>query len=71
MITLTIPRNLIKKNDLVIIPRKEYEVLLSAFKVLKEKKSIKEKDILFWSKKAKKLKKEGGLSVLRSLEDLR
>jgi hypothetical protein len=71
MITLTIPRNLIKKNDLVIIPRKEYEVLLSAFKVLKEKKSIKEKDILFWSKKAKKLKKEGGLSVLCSLEDLR
>ena len=28
MTTITIPRDLIKKDDLVIIPRKEYEELL-------------------------------------------
>lgn len=30
MTTITIPRDLIKKDDLVIIPRKEYEGLLRA-----------------------------------------
>ena len=33
MTTITIPKNLIKKDDLVIIPRKEYEELLSARRV--------------------------------------
>lgn len=30
MNTITIPRNLIKNDDLVIVPRKEYEKLLTA-----------------------------------------
>ena len=30
MNTITIPRNLIKNDDLVIVPRKEYEKLLSS-----------------------------------------
>ena len=35
MTTITIPKNLIKNNDLVIIPRKEYETLIK-FKTFKE-----------------------------------
>ena len=36
MNTLTIPRNLIKNDDLVILPRKEYERLLSTAFLNKE-----------------------------------
>ena len=72
MATITIPKELIREEkELVLIPRKEYEVLLGAFKILKEKKQVSEADILFWSKEAKKLKRAGRLPLLRSLKDLR
>lgn len=32
MATITIPQNLIKNDDLIIIPRKEYEMLSRVFK---------------------------------------
>ena len=37
MNTLTIPKNLIKNDDLVIIPRRKYEELLRGSKLRKEK----------------------------------
>lgn len=40
MTTLTIPKKLTQKGDLVIIPRKEYEDLLRSYK--KPKKTFKE-----------------------------
>lgn len=40
MTTLTIPKKLTKKGDLVIIPRKEYEDLLRFYK--KPKKTLNE-----------------------------
>lgn len=40
MNTITIPRNLIKNDDLVIIPRKEYDSLL-AWKATKQEVKVK------------------------------
>lgn len=69
--TITIPKNLIKNDDLVIIPRRKYEAFLEVFKIFREKKQIIEKDVLVWSREAKKLKEEGKLPLLRSLKDFR
>ena len=71
MTTITIPQKINKNRDLIVIPRKEYEILLDAFKILKEKKQVTAEDILRWSKEAKKLKRAGRLPLLRSLKDLR
>jgi hypothetical protein len=84
---ITIPNILIqKKNGLVILPLEEYKKLLGfgqnvkieeeqdideVIDVSKKKKKINVKDVLFWSKEAKKLKKEKKLPLLRSLRDLR
>ena len=71
MTTITIPKKISGKDNLIAIPRKEYELLLDALEALREKKQPTEKDILYWSKEARRLKKEGKLSVLRSLKDFR
>ena len=74
MVTITIPKKISINENLVAIPRKEYELLRSVFEILKErkeKKEITENDILRWSREAKKLKKTGRLLVLRSLKDFR
>lgn len=71
MATITIPQKISKNSNLIAIPRKEYKILLDALKVLKERKQVTERDILRWSKEAKKLKREGKLLILRSLKDLR
>ena len=71
MTTITISQKTAKNKDLIAIPRKEYEILLGAFKILKERGRTTSNDISRWSKEAKKLKKEGKLPVLRSLKDLR
>ncbi len=69
MATITISKNLVKNDDLVIIPRKEYEEYLE----LKEKRreQITEEDVLQWSREAKQLKKAGKLPILRSLKEFR
>jgi hypothetical protein len=66
MTIITLPKKLIKERDLVIIPKREYEKLLKAFKVLKNQETI-----LNLAKEARKLKKKGKLPVLKSLKDLR
>lgn len=70
MTTITIPQKISKNEELVAIPRIEYDKLIDAFEFLK-KREISEKDILCWSMEAKKLKRAGRLSVLHSLKDLR
>ncbi len=63
---ITIPKNITKMGELVVLPRKEFEKLL---KVRIE--ASEEQKLLQLSREAKNLKKEGRLSVLRSLRDLR
>ena len=41
MNTITIPKNLIKNDDLIIIPRQKYEELLDLEKIIKIVKPIK------------------------------
>ena len=60
---ITIPKIITGRDELVVLPRKVFERLM--------KKQVKESDVLQWSAEAKKLKKEGKLSVLHSLKDLR
>jgi hypothetical protein len=55
----TIPKELIKEGDLIVIPRKKYEQLL-------EGQKITEEDVLRWAKEAKMLKKIGRLPKLKS-----
>ena len=59
---VTIPKNLIKEGELILIPRKRYEELL-------ERQKVTEKDILRWTKEAKFLKKIGKLPKLKSWDD--
>ncbi len=62
---LTIPKSITGREELVILPRKELD------KLLQERDSVNEENILRWSVEAKKLKKIGKLPVLRSLKSLR
>ncbi len=56
---ITIPKELARKGELVLIPRKKYEELL-------EGQIVTEEDILRWAKEAKILKKIGELPKLKS-----
>lgn len=73
MTTISIPKKITKGEELVIIPRKEYEKYLEKYLELKGKKGkqITKEDVLRWSQEAKKLKKAGKLPILRSLNGLR
>lgn len=70
MNTLTIPKNLIQNDDLVVLPRKQYEIFLDIknkwMKMLSEGKDTDEAIALY-----KKEKKQGKLKVLKSLASLR
>jgi len=66
MTIITLPKKLTKEGNLVIIPKREYEKLLKAFRILKNQEII-----LNLAKDAKRLKKKGKLPVLKSLKDLR
>ncbi|PIX88074.1 MAG: hypothetical protein COZ30_01935 [Candidatus Nealsonbacteria bacterium CG_4_10_14_3_um_filter_36_16] len=56
---ITIPKELAKEGELILIPRKKYEKLLESQKVTEE-------DVLRWTKEAKALKKIGKLPKLKS-----
>lgn len=56
---ITIPKNLIKEGELILMPKKKYEELL-------ESQKITEDDILRWTREAKVLKKIGKLPKLKS-----
>ena len=59
---ITIPKELAKEGELILIPRKKYRELL-------EGQKITEEDILRWTKEAKILKKMGQLPKLRTWKD--
>ncbi len=63
---VTIPKSISKMGELVVLPRKEFEKLLEG-----RIEELEEQKLLRLSREAKNLKKEGRLSVLRSLRDLR
>ena len=50
MKTVTIPKKLVGKGDLVVIPKKELDELIA-----RAGDAITEQDVLRWSKEAKKL----------------
>jgi len=68
MVTITIPKQMTKGEELVVLTRKEYEKFLDA--AVREK-GVSAVDVLRWSREARQLKKQGKLPVLRSLKDLR
>lgn len=68
MNTLTISRKLTGGNELVVMPRLEYERFLQF--VADKQKSPDIADIRRWSREARKLKRAGKLPVLCSLKDL-
>ncbi len=67
MVTITIPKKLIKNDDLVIIPRKEYEKFLK----LQTQREWEEKDTDEAIRVFKKEKRENKLLKIKSLAGLK
>ena len=59
MATLTIPKKLAGEDDLVVIPKKEFDALIA-----RVGDSVGEQDVLRWSREAKKLRSAGKLIKL-------
>ena len=70
MATITIPKNFVSNDDLVIIPRKQYESFLDIGKQWK-KKLFEEEDTDKAITLYKKEKKQGKLKILKTLASLR
>lgn len=70
MATITIPKNFITDDDLVIIPRKQYESFLDICKKW-GKRISEEKDTDVAIDIYKKEKKQNKLKILKSLANLR
>ncbi len=70
MTTITIPRNFVSNDDLVIIPRKQYESFLNIDKQW-GKRLLEEKDTDRALAIYKKEKKQNKLKVLKTLASLR
>lgn len=69
MVTITIPKNYISNDDLVIIPRKQYESFLDIGKQWK-KRLFEEQDTYEAIDIYKKEKKQKKLKILKSLSSL-
>jgi len=67
---LTIPKSLIKNDNLVVLPRKQYEIFLDISKQWK-KRLFEEEDTNEAIAIYRKEKKQGKLKVLKSLASLR
>ena len=59
MATITISRKLAPKDDLVIIPKKEFDAL-----VARARDTVTEQNVLQWSRDAKKMYRTGKLAKL-------
>ena len=64
----TIPKKITSGEDLVVLPRREYEKMLRRTK--DDKEEVTEKDVLRWSKEARELKKKGKLRTFESLIEM-
>jgi len=62
MARITIPKALAGSDDLVIVPKKEFEDL-----VARAENAVGEQDVLSWSREAKELHRAGKLPKLSSL----
>src|SRR5665647_1286569 len=65
MATITIPKKLAGRDDLVVIPKKEFDDLIA-----RAESAVGEQDILRWSREAKQLHRAGKLPKLTSLRGL-
>lgn len=65
MVTLIIPKKITRRGELVLIPKKDLEKLIA-----RAGNSVREKDVLRWSREVRLLKRVGKLPVLRSLRAL-
>lgn len=65
MNTITIPRNLIKNDDLVIVPRKEYEKLLATRLIPEFQPTVAEKKDLA---RARKNRAQGNFLTIDELK---
>jgi hypothetical protein len=63
MARMTIPKAFAGSDDLVIVPKKEYDELLA-----RAENSVGEQDVLRWSREAKQLHRVGKLPKLISLQ---
>lgn len=61
---ITIPKRITGREELVVLSRWQLDKLLA-------EKTVSEKEILNWSREAKKFKQKGKLPVLRSLKTWR
>ncbi|MEK7069139.1 MAG: hypothetical protein AAB947_02020 [Patescibacteria group bacterium] len=59
MTTITIPREVASKDDLVVIPKREYDAL-----VARARDAVTEQDVLRWSREAKALHRANALPKL-------
>jgi len=66
MATITIPKKLAGRDDLVVIPKKEFDDLIARA----EKNAVGEQDVIRWSREAKQLHRAGKLPELTSLRRL-
>jgi hypothetical protein len=60
--TITIPKKLAPKDDLVVIPKKELDALIE-----RADRVVTENDILRWAREARRLGKAGKLPPLSAL----
>ena len=65
MATITIPKKLAGRGDLVVIPKKELDDLIA-----RAESAVGEREILRWSREAKLLHRAGKLPKLTSLRGL-
>ena len=65
MFTISIPKSVHQRDELVAIPKRELADLIA-----RASGNIAEKDILRWSREARSLKREGKLPVLRNVRGL-
>lgn len=68
---ITIPKKLINNDDLVIIPRKEYEQFLHLKKVFNKSKEEDDEDTNLAIRVYKEEKRKGKLKLIKSLAELR
>jgi len=63
---LTIPKAITGDEELIVMPKREFKEIWE-----QAAKSMREDEILKWSREAKSMKRFGKLPVLRSLKFLR
>ncbi|MBI3273701.1 MAG: hypothetical protein HYZ69_01010 [Candidatus Colwellbacteria bacterium] len=66
---ITIPKRMTGREELVVLPRKEFERLSRLD--IHENETVTEDDVLRWSREARALHKKGKLPLLRSLKEFR